>query len=86
MTNVETQTIDVDAILEKAEHFVCCHDVTKTFCGLTIDDDFNGWVETVECAACMAIVTGLDENNVFCPIGTYCAHVIGDCDCPLDED
>ena len=28
--------IDVDKRLSEMEHFVCCHDVTKTHCGLTV--------------------------------------------------
>lgn len=84
MNDIKTAPIDVDAIFVTVEHFVCCHDSTKTYCGLTTDQPFTGWDDEVDCAACMAVNTMTDAT--FCPIGAYCTHEAAECDCPYDDE
>jgi len=84
MSDVKVKPIDADAILATVEHFVCCHDTTKTYCGLTIPADTAGWTNKVDCAACMAVDAMTDAT--FCPVGAYCTHEAAECDCPYDDE
>jgi len=90
MNDIKTAPIDAEAILATAEHFVCCHDSTKTFCGLITDTPLEGWADEVDCAACM-VIHALEENTpigekTFCPVTGYCTHEAGECDCPYDDE
>lgn len=84
--SLDIQTkIDVDSVLGQIEHFVCCHDTTKTYCGLTMPADCQGWTDKVDCAACMAI-DAMDQDAMFCPVEGVCSHALDLCPCPYDED
>lgn len=82
--------IDVETYLQNVEHFVCCHDLTKTYCGISIPASDDGWSDTVECPVCMAVdaldaLQHGDTGKTFCPVDGVCSHAEGNCHCPPDD-
>jgi hypothetical protein len=85
--NVKEQLADPDLLLQDEEHFVCCHDETKTYCGAPTSEPMTGWADEVSCPACRAISI-LDEamGGLFCPLSIPCTHALYQCSCPPEID
>lgn len=87
MNDTELRLTDPDQLLAEEEHWVCCHDESRTFCGLRTPEPCDGIADDVSCPACRA-TSVIDElmGGRYCPMGGVCTHALNLCACPPDPE